>query len=84
MRIRPPAGRHPANIGALVAGLVCCGLALGWLLLHSGALGVTDLGWLLPAVLIGAGGVGVALSLQRNRRQPPRGPRPGVGDNRGA
>ncbi|MEQ7126354.1 hypothetical protein ABN034_17715 [Actinopolymorpha sp. B11F2] len=84
MGSKPPAGRHPANIAALVAGLVCCGLALGWLLLHSGALRVADLGWLLPVVLIGAGGVGVAMSLQRNRRQPSRHPPTRFGDNRRA
>jgi hypothetical protein len=66
---RPPAGRHPANVAALVAGVVCCGIAFGWLLLEVGALQLTDLGWLLPSVLIGAGAIGVGISLQRNRRR---------------
>jgi hypothetical protein len=79
---RLPAGRHPANVAALVAGLVCCGLALGWLLVVSGMLRLADLGWLLPTVLIGAGAVGVALSLQRNRRRPAAGPPTSVRDNR--
>lgn len=70
MSPRPPAGRHPANVAALVAGVVCCGIAFGWLLVELGALRLSDLGWLLPAVLIGAGGIGVALSIQRGRRKP--------------
>ena len=71
MSPRPPAGRHPANVAALVAGVVCCGIALGWLLLQVGALELSDLGWLLPAILIGAGAIGVGISLQRNRRRLP-------------
>lgn len=70
MSPRPPAGRHPANVAALVAGVVCCGIAFGWLLVELDALRLSDLGWLLPAVLIGAGGIGVALSIQRGRRKP--------------
>jgi hypothetical protein len=69
---RPPAGRHPANVAALVAGVVCCGIALGWLLLEVGALQLTDLGWLLPTVLIGAGAIGVGVSLRRNRNRVER------------
>ncbi|MGH3486478.1 MAG: hypothetical protein ACRDP8_00970 [Actinopolymorphaceae bacterium] len=79
---KPPAGRHPANVAALVAGLVCCGLALGWLLVAADVLRLPDLGWLLPAVLIGAGAVGVTLSLQRNRRRPSAGSRTRFRGNR--
>jgi hypothetical protein len=52
-----------------VAGVVCCGIALGWLLVHVGALTLMDLGWLLPTILIGAGVLGVGLSLQRSRNR---------------
>lgn len=60
---------RPVNVVSLVAGVVCCGLALGWLLVHIGALTFGDLGWLLPTVLVGAGVLGVGLSLQRSRKR---------------
>jgi hypothetical protein len=70
---RDRSGRRPingtVNIASLVAGLVCCGLALGWLLVQVRAIAVSDLGWLLPVVLVGAGVIGVGLSLQRSRRR---------------
>jgi hypothetical protein len=52
-----------------VAGIVCCGIALGWLLVESRQLRLADLGWLLPTILIGAGLLGVAVSVQRSRNQ---------------
>ena len=67
--VKRPAKR-PANVASLVVGVVCCGVALGWLLLDVDALSLSDLGWLLPAILIGAGVLGVGLSLQRGRRRP--------------
>lgn len=60
--------RRPVNVASLVAGVVCCGIALGWLLLQVRALSLGDLGWLLPTILIGAGVLGVGLSLQRSRK----------------
>ncbi len=69
---RQAPGRHSANVASLVAGVVCCGIALGWILVEAGTLAFSDLGWLLPAVLIGAGGVGVATSIHRGRRRSAR------------
>lgn len=69
---RLPGRRHPANVSSLVAGVLFLGVALGWLLLEVGAIGITDLGWLLPLLLIGAGAVGVGVSIRRSSGRPPR------------
>lgn len=66
---RQKARRRSANVSSLVAGIVCCGIALGWLLVESRQLRLADLGWLLPTILIGAGLIGVAVSVQRSRNQ---------------
>jgi hypothetical protein len=64
---RSSAGRHPANVGALVAGIVFCGIALGWLLFETGALHLADLQWAVPGLLTGAGLAGVLVSVLRGR-----------------
>ncbi|MGW0229797.1 hypothetical protein ACWDWO_15905 [Actinopolymorpha singaporensis] len=60
--------RRSADVVSLVAGLVCCGIALSWLLVSAGGIGLRDLGWLMPMILIGAGLFGVLLSIRRSRR----------------
>ncbi|MFD2082205.1 hypothetical protein SAMN05421678_101534 [Actinopolymorpha cephalotaxi] len=61
--------RRSTNVVSLVAGLVCCGIALSWLLVSAGRIGLRDLGWLMPIIFIGAGLFGVLLSIRRSRRQ---------------
>lgn len=63
---RPPAGRHPLNVGSLVLGLVFCGISLIWLLHAVGALRADDLQWLLPCLLVGVGVLGVLVSVRRS------------------
>jgi hypothetical protein len=60
--------RRGADIVSLVAGLVCCGIALSWWLVSAGSIRLRDLGWLMPAIFIGAGLFGVLLSIRRSRR----------------
>jgi len=62
---RPPAGRHPLNVGSLVLGLVFCGIAFIWLLHAVGALRAPDLQWLLPCLLVGVGVLGILVSVLR-------------------
>lgn len=57
--------RHPVNVSSLVAGILFVGVALAWALFEAGAIGITGLGWLLPLLLIGAGIVGVVVSVRR-------------------
>ena len=65
---RTPAGRHPANVVSLVAGLIFCGIALFWLLIMTGVLSTSDLGWIVPGLLVAAGAVGVIASISRASR----------------
>ena len=62
------------KIGHLVSGLVFVGLAGSWALREGGVIGDVGVGWLLPAILVGAGVIGllamVAGTLRRNRPQP--------------
>jgi len=64
---RRRSGRHPANIAALVFGLVFCALSAGAMLFYAGALGVADLQWAVPLVFFGAGSLGVFASVLRSR-----------------
>ncbi|HEY8458298.1 MAG TPA: hypothetical protein VIL34_22080 [Actinopolymorphaceae bacterium] len=61
-------GRTRGNAAALVLGLLCCALALTWLLVQSPLLNLDDLGWLLPLVFIVAGAAGIAMTMRRPRR----------------
>lgn len=66
---KAPAGRHSANVVSLVAGLVFCGIALAWMLMVTDVLSTRDLPWIVPALLMGAGIVGVFVSIRRSKKQ---------------
>lgn len=57
--------RHPADVLALVFGLVFLGAATAWAGWMHGDLSVDDVAWLIPVVLIAAGLAGVTASLRR-------------------
>lgn len=59
--------RHRADAVSLIAGVVFTGLALGWLLLWTGALSLEDLGWAVPMLLIVAGACGILASSLRRK-----------------
>jgi hypothetical protein len=62
------------KVGHLVTGLVFLGLAGSWALHQAGVIGDVGVGWLMPAILVVAGVIGLLVmfagSLRRNR--PPR------------
>jgi hypothetical protein len=59
--------RHPLEIAPLVFGLVFLGVVLAWLLYETEVVSGSDAAWLLPAVLVGAGTLGVVLAALRPR-----------------
>ncbi len=67
-KTRTPAGRHTANVVSLVAGLLFCGIAFSWMLITSGVLSTSDLAWIVPVLLMGAGIAGVVASIGRNKK----------------
>jgi hypothetical protein len=64
---------HPLNVGYLVVGLVFLGIAGSWALHASGAVDTPDARWLVPAVLLFAGTVGLvafaAKGISRGRQE---------------
>lgn len=50
---------HPLNVSYLVVGLVFLGIAGSWALRAAGLVDASDVRWLVPAVLVVAGGVGL-------------------------
>ena len=60
------------KVGHLVTGLVFLGLAGSWALHQAGVIGDVGVGWLMPAILVAAGVIGLLVmfagSLRRNRR----------------
>ncbi len=60
--------RHEPNITSFVFGLIFIGLALVWPFVELDILDYSGLGIILPAVLIGAGIVGLAMSVRKSRR----------------
>jgi hypothetical protein len=62
---------HPLNVSYLVVGLVFLGISGSWALQASGAVDGTDTRWMVPAVLLLAGVVGLvavaAKGLSRGR-----------------
>ena len=70
------------KVGHLVTGLVFLGLAGSWALRQAGVIGDVGVGWLMPAILVVAGVIGLLVmfagTLRRNRPRParPRQPRP--------
>ena len=72
---RPPAD-HSVKIAHLVFGLLFLGVAAVWALVINDVITEDRLTVIAPAVLIGAGVIGLAASIAstRNRRRPHRGP----------
>jgi hypothetical protein len=71
-------GRHPASVTHLVMGLVFLGIAGSWALRQLDVISAEGGRWVLPVILILAGGAGlvaaVAKGLTRNRQaaeEPP-------------
>ncbi len=64
---------HPLHVGYLVVGLVFLGIAGSWALHSSGAVDTPDARWLVPAVLLFAGTVGLvafaAKGISRGRQE---------------
>jgi hypothetical protein len=54
---------RPVKVGYLVTGLVFIGLAGSWALRESGAVDDMTVGWMLPAILVGAGVIGLLAML---------------------
>jgi len=50
---------HPVNVSYLVVGLVFLGIAGSWALRAAGLVDAADVRWLVPAVLVAAGGIGL-------------------------
>ena len=56
---------HPLNVGYLVVGLVCLGIAGLWALHAAHVVDTSQVGWLLPLTLVVAGAIGlVALAVR--------------------
>ncbi len=66
---------HPLNVSYLVVGLVFLGISGSWALRASGAVDGSDTRWMVPAVLLLAGVVGLvavaAKGLSRGREDQP-------------
>jgi|tagenome__1003787_1003787.scaffolds.fasta_scaffold20911999_2 hypothetical protein len=62
---------HPLNVTYLVVGLVFLGIAGLWGLRESGVVERDQMGWLFPAVLVGAGVVGLVAMATRTRGDRP-------------
>jgi uncharacterized membrane protein len=60
------------KVGHLVTGLVFLGLAGTWALHQAGVIGDVGVGWLMPAILVAAGVIGLLVmfvgSVRRSRR----------------
>ena len=61
--------RHETDVTSLVFGLVFAGVVALWALVAGDVLDLDDLGYLAPVLLIGAGVVGLVVSLTASRRR---------------
>jgi hypothetical protein len=61
--------RHETDVTSLVVGVVLAGVAGLWALFHADVVSWPDLGYLAPVLLIGAGVVGLVVSLVGGRRR---------------
>jgi hypothetical protein len=62
---------HPLNVSYLVTGLAFLGIAGSWVLHQTGVIGSADVEWLLPLILVVAGGIGlVAFVVRGTLRRP--------------
>jgi hypothetical protein len=62
-------GFHPLQVGYLVAGLLCLGGALQWLLVDQGVMQLGDGSIALSVLLIAAGAAGLVASLAKALRR---------------
>jgi fatty acid desaturase len=60
---------RPLNVTYLVVGLVFLGIAGTWALRTAGLVDTTEVGWLLPLMLVVAGAVGLVAGATRGRRR---------------
>jgi hypothetical protein len=69
--LEPPtpssSGVHPVNVLHLVMGVAFAGIVVLWALVESGAVGATDLRWLLPIPWVAAGVAGLVATAPRLR-----------------
>jgi hypothetical protein len=63
----PSSGVHPVNVLHLVMGVAFAGIAIIWALVESGAVGTSDLRWLLPMPWVAAGVAGLVATAPRLR-----------------
>ena len=56
---------HPLNVSYLVVGLAFLGISGSWVLRRTGMIEAADMEWLLPLMLVVAGGIGLVASVAR-------------------
>lgn len=61
---------HPLNVSYLVVGLAFLGIAGSWALNQAGVIGPAEVEWLLPLILVIAGGIGLVAFMARSLRGP--------------
>ncbi len=68
MRTLVSRAAHPLNITYLVVGLVFLGIAASWALHTADLVDTPEMGWLLPLMLVVAGGVGLVAGAAKGLR----------------
>jgi hypothetical protein len=56
---------HPLNVSYLVIGLAFLGITGSWALRRTGVIDAADMEWLLPLMLVVAGGIGLVAFVAR-------------------